>query len=92
MITGNNIMSFKNTQGVIYTGGSPSNQINTVITGNHISGNNSSSFKSLMADTNSRMITYGGNTLEGFGGNENPITNRVGSQLLVYGQRAGNTV
>ena len=85
-------MSFKTTQGVIETGGTGSNQTNTVIASNHISGNGSSSFNALRCDTGSRNITYGGNTLEGFGGNTNPISNSVGSELLVYGQRSGNTV
>lgn len=92
LITGNNIMSFKNTQGIIQTGGNPANQINTVITGNHFSGNGSSTFHSLRCESGSRQVTYGGNTLESFGGNLSPISNSVGSELSVYGQRAGNTV
>ncbi|UAW01092.1 putative pectin lyase [Synechococcus T7-like virus S-TIP28] len=92
MITGNSIFSFKNTEGVIQTGGSNSNQINTVITGNHFSGNGNSGFNVLNTAAGSREITFGGNTLEAFGGNTNPITNVVGSELLVYGQRSGNTV
>ena len=85
-------MSFKNTQGIIQTGGSPANQINTVITGNHFSGNGSATFKVLRCESGSRQVTYGGNTLESFGGNLSPISNSVGSELSIYGQRAGNTV
>ena len=92
VISGNNIMSFKNTQGVIQTGGPNSNQINTVITGNHFSGNGSSAFKVLNTASGSREVRFGGNTLESFGGNLNPISNAVGSQLIVYGQRTGNNV
>jgi hypothetical protein len=85
-------MSFKNKQGIIQTGGGANNHINTCITGNHFSGNGNNNFKVLDAAAGSRQITYGGNTLEGFGGNNNPIGNGVGAELLVYGQRAGNTV
>lgn len=92
IITGNNIMSFKNTQGIFKVGGSPGNQINTVISGNHLSGNNSSTFKALRCESNARQVTFGGNTLEQFGGNLSPISNSSGTQLSIYGQRAGNTV
>lgn len=91
IITGNVIMSFKNKKGIFETGGTNHNQINTVISGNHLSGNGNSGFYALRAGTGSRTITYGGNTLEGFGGNENPISNSVGTELFVYGQRAGNS-
>mgnify|MGYP003114830929 CR=1 FL=1 len=86
-ITGNNIMSFKNTAGILYSGGSNSNHANMVITGNHFAGNGSSSFRVLRTDVGSTNVTFGGNTLEQFGGNNNPIFNSVGSQLYVYGQR-----
>ena len=87
LITGNFLASFRNTSGILYSGGSNSNHANMVITGNHFSGNTSSAFRVLRTDVGSTNITFGGNTLEQFGGNNNPIFNSVGSQLYVYGQR-----
>ena len=74
---------------MIITGFAGTTPLGITITGNVFVGNGSSTYLALRVDDNSQDITFGGNVLRDFGGNQKPWFNT--GDLLVYGQRDGNT-
>ena len=61
------------------------------ITGNVIEGKDDPNYRALEVNTGAKNIKYGGNSYRRFGG-EGRIVNAAGDELVVYGQRTGNTV
>ena len=61
------------------------------ITGNVIEGKDDPNYRALEVNSGAKNIKYGGNSYRRFGG-EGRIVNAAGSELVVYGQRSGNTV
>ena len=90
-VSGCTLMANFNKKGCIITGGTGTNAENISITGNHIAGNGSPSHYAINCDNESQNVTFGGNVLSEFGGNESPFTNDAGSEFFVYGQRQGNS-
>ena len=91
VVTGNDILSFMPRRGAIVTGGESTNPENITITGNWISGNGQTGYLAIKADNGSQNVTFGGNTLSQFGGNNSPFATDVGTELFIYGQRDGNS-
>lgn len=89
-LTGCDILCQMPTSGVIITGHNSTAPKGITITGNVIVGNTKSNYLALRCDNGSEQVTFGGNTLVDFGGNQNAINNT--GDLFVYGQRAGNTL
>ena len=85
-LTGCDILCQMPSAGVIITGFGSTAPKGITITGNVIVGNGNSGYNALRCDDNSQEVTFGGNTLLDFGGNQNPINNTA--DLYVYGQRA----
>ena len=61
------------------------------ITGNVIEGKDDPNYRALEVNAGCKNIKYGGNAYRRFGG-EGKIVNAAGGELVVYGQRTGNTV
>ena len=61
------------------------------ITGNVIEGKDDPNYRALEVNAGAKNIKYGGNSYRRFGG-EGRIVNAAGAELVVYGQRTGNTV
>ena len=60
------------------------------ITGNVIEGKDDPNYRALEVNSGAKNIKYGGNSYRRFGG-EGQIVNAAGAELVVYGQRTGNT-
>lgn len=75
------------TTGIIETGAG-SDAENICITGCNITGNGSSSFHAIRCQSNSDNITFGGNTLSNFNGNNSPWDDNSNGQLFTFGQRS----
>ena len=90
-IVGNLLYSFKPTAGVIRIGGGGSDPENIVIANNFISGNFQPTYHAINCDVGSTNVTFGGNQLSQFGGNNAPFLDQTGGELFIYGQRAGNS-
>ena len=60
------------------------------ITGNVIEGKDDPNYRALEVNSGAKNIKYGGNAYRRFGG-EGRIVNAAGGELVVYGQRTGNT-
>lgn len=88
-IVGNDFLCQYPSQGVIITGFAGTAPLGITITGNVFVGNGSSQYLALRVDDDSQDITFGGNVIRDFGGNQKPWFNT--GDLLVYGQRDGNT-
>lgn len=60
---------------------------NISITDNVLKGGDSSNYIALLVREQGKNITFGGNTLYKFGGNNSPWVNLAGNELYIYGQR-----
>lgn len=63
---------------------------NITITDNILKGGGSYNYIALLVQTQGKNVTFGGNTLYQFGGNNQPWANLAGSELYIYGQRGYN--
>jgi len=88
-VCGNDFLCQYPSAGVIITGFGSTAPKAVTITGNVIVGNGSSAYRALRCDDNSEDVTFGGNVLLDFGNNDKPWFSTA--DLLVYGQRDGNT-
>jgi len=61
------------------------------ITGNVIEGKDDPNYRALEVNAGAKNIKYGGNSYRRFGGGEGRIVDASGGELVVYGQRTGNT-
>ena len=60
---------------------------NISITNNVLKGGDNYNYIALLVREQGKNVTFGGNTLYKFGGNNSPWLNLAGSQLYIYGQR-----
>ena len=63
---------------------------NISITDNILKGGGSYNYIALLVQTQGKNVTFGGNTLYQFAGNNQPWANLAGSELYIYGQRGYN--
>ena len=91
-VTGCTIMADKSSEGAIQVGFAGFTCEGVTITGNFIGGRNVPNHRALEVNSGNRNITYGGNVYSGFPNRDALIVNAAGDELVVFGQRTGNTV